>query len=87
MSIFTSVKSGGDGNVELPFNPLLAGWRYIKTNCCEAHFEKDDVVIKAGERMVFEHNGQVVKVSALPKNQLQFLIKTQNNGINRNDRL
>lgn len=79
MSIFTSVKSGGDG-LELPFNPLLAGWQYLKTNCCEAHFEKDGVVIKAGKKMVFEKDGDVIKVSALPKSQLEFLIKTHNNG-------
>lgn len=87
MSIFTSVKSGEGGKLELPFNPLLDGWQYLKTNCCEAHFEKNDVVLKAGKRMVFEHKGEIVKVSALPKNQLEFLIKTYNNGITGDNRL
>ena len=75
-------KEGEERENTLPFNPLLAGWKYKGANCCDVLFLKDGVTMYAGKRMVFKKGQDVVKVCALPSNQLQFLIKQH--GINGN---
>lgn len=82
MASFTAImhKDGEERENTLSFNPLLAGWKYAYTNCCEVHFTKDGVRAMVGKHMVFKKGINVLRVCAVPENQLQFLIKSH--GIN-----
>ena len=82
MANFTAImfKDGEERENTLPFNPVLCGWKYVGTNCCEVHFLKDGIRAMVGKHLVFKKGINLVKVCGLPENQLQFLIKSD--GIN-----
>lgn len=75
------IKDGQSFWQTLPFNPLSFGWRFIQACCCEVWFRKGGrvaVVIPGKNRMELceSKNMQIVSTHAMPKSDLEFLIKT-----------
>lgn len=74
-------------NETMFFNPLVLGWDYVHSNCCEANFIKGDLkmkIKKRRDRIYFTQGENEILAYCLPKTQLEFYIlqKRIDDGIN-----
>lgn len=66
----------------LPFNPVVEGWDFIEACCCSVEFRKGNTILSVAKQkgyMCFT-NGDNRTITALPHNQVGFMIRAANYG-------